>query len=315
VPAVQQIRIDADIAGVRLDNFLLRQLKGVPKSHVYRLIRDGQVRVDKKRADAAQRLTEGQIVRIPPVRVAEKSAPALPFAAAARIEIPILYEDEALLAVDKPAGLAAHGGSGVSFGLIETLRAGRPDARFLELAHRLDRETSGILLIAKKRSALKRLHELFKTRATDKRYRMLVRGHFPEPRRVVKAPLFKYLTPEGERRVRIDPENGKPSVSIFTRLEARNDISLLEAKLETGRTHQLRVHLAHLGHPILGDDKYGDFARNKALAKQPNGLKRMALHAWRLTLPHPISGEPLALEAPWPEDLARFWATMSAGDD
>jgi 23S rRNA pseudouridine955/2504/2580 synthase len=306
VPAVQQIRIDAEAAGGRLDNFLLRHLKGVPKSHIYRLIRDGQVRVDKKRADAAQRLAEGQTVRIPPVRVAEQAAKP-PAAAAARIDIPILYEDDALIAVDKPAGLAAHGGSGLSFGLLETLRAQRPEARFLELAHRLDRETSGILLVAKKRSALRALHGIFKERKADKRYRMIVRGRFPDARRVVKAPLFKYLTPKGERRVRIDPENGKPSVSIFSRLEAHEAMSLLEAKLETGRTHQLRVHLAHLGYPILGDAKYGDFALNKALAKQPEGLKRMALHAHRLALPHPLGGEALVLEAPWPEDLARFW--------
>ncbi|AKJ68954.1 ribosomal large subunit pseudouridine synthase C [Pandoraea thiooxydans] len=302
-PQVKLIEVGDDASGQRIDNFLLRHCKGVPKSHVYRILRSGEVRVNKGRVDAAYRLVLGDVVRIPPVRIAQSEAPANVPAA----KFPVVFEDDYLLAIDKPAGVAVHGGSGVSFGVIEQLRQAYPQQRFLELVHRLDRETSGVLLIAKKRAALVGMHEQIRHNRMDKRYLACVIGAWQDSQRVVKAPLFKYLTPEGERRVRVQAD-GQPAHTIFRRLEVIDGYSLLEAELKTGRTHQIRVHLAHLGTPIAGDDKYGDFSANRALSRadaRPS-LKRMFLHARRLRLVHPILNTPLLLEAPLPQDCERF---------
>jgi len=312
--SVSQAIISEDEQGQRLDNFLLRICKGVPKSHVYRILRSGEVRVNSKRCDASYRLQLGDVLRIPPVRIAQKSEEVVA-GAEFKAELPILYEDEAMLVIDKPAGIAVHGGSGVSFGVIEALRRQRPQARFLELAHRLDRETSGILLVGKKRSALVALHDMFREggvgaggRGADKRYLVLVSGRWMDPVRNVRLPLLKYLLDSGERRVRV-ADDGKASHTVFRLLARWENFSLLEAELKTGRTHQIRVHLAHLGFPIAGDEKYGDFSLNKALPR--TGLKRMFLHAWRMRLPHPLGGEALALEAPLPESLQGFLRQLS----
>jgi len=309
--SVTLLEVGEEAAGQRIDNFLLRHLKGVPKSHVYRILRSGEVRVNKGRVAPERRLVAGDCVRVPPVRVAVPSEPAV---VPAR-EFATIYEDEALLVLDKPAGVAVHGGSGVDFGVIEQVRQARPQAKFLELAHRLDRETSGLLIICKKRAALTRLHDLFRDGGLDKRYLALVKGHWRDKLRNVKLPLHKYLTAEGERRVRVDPA-GKEAHSIM-RLKGRwttplGPFSLLEVQLRTGRTHQIRVHLAHLGFPIAGDEKYGDFALNRALQKA--GLRRMFLHSAALVLPHPVTGETLRLAAPLPAGLEAFLEKLGAGD-
>ncbi|MDR1425067.1 MAG: RluA family pseudouridine synthase [Azoarcus sp.] len=297
---VRRERIDETVAGQRIDNYLLRIAKGVPKSHIYRILRGGEVRVNGRRVRQTYRLVLGDEVRIPPLRTgeapAERPVPAGP-------PLPVAYEDEALLVLDKPAGLAVHGGSGVSFGVIERLRAQRPEARLLELAHRLDRETSGLLIVAKKRSALTTLHDMMRAGHVEKRYLALVAGQWLNPLQHVKAPLFKYLTAEGERRVRVAP-HGKPAHSIVRLLKRWRDFSLLEVELKTGRTHQIRVHLAHLGFPLAGDDKYGDFARNKTL--EGEGLRSMFLHAAKLAFSHPVSGARIELESPLPAGLQSF---------
>ncbi|MES2770627.1 MAG: RluA family pseudouridine synthase [Pseudomonadota bacterium] len=307
--SVTQRVVTEDEEGQRLDNFLLKICKGVPKSHVYRILRSGEVRVNRRRADAAYRLQIGDVLRLPPVRIAQGASQeneAVLLGAARGLALPVLYEDEALLVVDKPSGLAVHGGSGVSFGVIELLRRQRPQAKFLELAHRLDRETSGILLVAKKRSALVVLHDMFRRGAVgeaDKRYLVLVKGRWMDPLRHVRLPLFKYLLDSGERRVRV-AEQGKESHTVFRLLARWQGFSLLEAELKTGRTHQIRVHLAHLGYPIVGDEKYGDFALNKTLERE--GLKRMFLHAWKMVFAHPVSALPLSFEAVCPDALVSF---------
>ena len=300
--------VSEDEQGQRLDNFLLRICKGVPKSHIYRILRSGEVRVNTKRAEASYRLQIGDVLRLPPVRIAQKAVQATDAVGMQRADLPVIYEDEALLVLDKPAGIAVHGGSGVSFGVIEALRRQRPEARFLELAHRLDRETSGILLVGKKRSALTRLHDMFRESDADKRYLVLVKGRWMDPLRHVRLPLYKYENEAGERRVRVS-DDGKPSHTVFRLVARWQGASLLEAQLKTGRTHQIRVHLAHLGFPILGDDKYGDFPLNKALQKE--GLKRMFLHAWSMKFPHPISVEPLSFEAPLPVALQSYLVRLS----
>ena len=304
--AVTHIEISEDNAGQRLDNFLIRQCKGVPKSHLYRILRSGEVRVNSRRVDATYRLVVGDLVRLPPIRVAQRPVDEMESVAKSRVELPIIHEDEALIAIDKPEGIAVHGGSGVSFGVIEALRQQRPQAKFLELAHRLDRETSGVLLIGKKRSALTALHDMFREHGAgaDKRYLVVVKGRWMNATQHVRLPLYKYLTDSGERRVRVDPSQGKPSHTVFRLLARWSGMSLLEAQLKTGRTHQIRVHLAHLGFPILGDEKYGDFALNRQL--KGDGLKRMALHAWRIAFPHPLSGESLVCEAPLPPGLRDY---------
>jgi len=315
--AAARLPVGEESAGQRLDNFLLRCLKGVPKTHVYRIIRSGEVRVNRGRAAADTRLAMGDEVRVPPLRMAAPQAAA---PAPAR-EFPALFEDEHLLVIDKPAGVAVHGGSGLSFGVIEQLRRARPEARFLELAHRLDRETSGALVIAKKPGALKDVQRQLRERQVGKTYLALALGAWPGNLKTIDAPLARYLLPgngpgagEGERRVRIahaDDPAGRRAVTLVKVLARLPEATLLAVTIKTGRTHQIRVHLAAQGHPIAGDDKYGDFARNKALQKQ--GLKRMALHAWRLRLTHPARGEPLELTAPLPPDLQAFCGGWDGG--
>ncbi|MFY9721520.1 MAG: RluA family pseudouridine synthase [Azonexus sp.] len=297
--------------GQRLDNFLIRRCKGVPKSHIYRILRSGEVRVNSRRVDATYRLCTGDRLRIPPIRIAERPQNEVDEVAKQRVDLPIIHEDEAMLVIDKPEGIAVHGGSGVSFGVIEALRRQRPEARFLELAHRLDRETSGILLIGKKRLALTALHDMFREHGAgaDKRYLVLVKGRWMNTTQHVKLPLHKYLTDGGERRVSVDAE-GKAAHTVFRLLARWPEMSLLEAQLKTGRTHQIRVHLAHLGFPILGDEKYGDFVLNRELKR--TGLKRMALHAWRMALRHPLTGVPLECIAPLPEGIAAYIAAVDA---
>ncbi len=298
--------VDEDCAGQRLDNFLIRQLKGVPKTHVYRIIRSGEVRINKGRAGADTRLEMGDIVRLPPVRISDSVQDKLDKPAPAR-EFPVLYEDDHVLAIDKPPGVAVHGGSGVSFGVIEQLRQARPGAKFLELVHRLDRDTSGILLLAKKRSALTRLQDQFRERETGKTYMALVSGAWPANKKVIDVPLHKYLLADGERRVKVvgkDDPDGMRSITLVKVAQKLDGFSLLEVTIKTGRTHQIRVHLASQGHPIAGDDKYGDFELNKLLPKR--GLKRMFLHAWRLQFDHPASGERIELLSPMPPELKKF---------
>ncbi|HLX21746.1 MAG TPA: RluA family pseudouridine synthase [Usitatibacter sp.] len=306
-PAVRHVEVTEDEAGQRIDNFLIARLKGVPKSRIYRIVRSGEVRVNSGRVDASYKIVAGDRIRIPPVRVAERDEAG----AAPHFRMPILFEDDWILAIDKPAGLAVHGGSGVAHGVIESLRSMRPDAKFLELVHRLDRETSGVLLLAKKRSALTVLHEMLREHDVDKRYLVAVAGRFRNERQRVRLALAKRTTREGERRVSVS-EDGQEAETIFHRLARSAEASLLEAELLTGRTHQIRVHLAHLKHPVLGDDKYGDFELNRALRKQ--GLKRMFLHASRLALRHPQTGEKLELAAPLPGDLARFADRIRAAE-
>lgn len=309
---VRFLTVDEESAGQRLDNFLFRHLKGVPKTHVYRIIRSGEVRINKGRAQAETRIEVGDVLRLPPVRISPRAEEGATPPAPAR-EFPVLLEDEAVLAIDKPAGTAVHGGSGVSFGVIEQLRTARPCAKFLELVHRLDRETSGILLVAKKRSALLALQDQFRERETGKTYLALVEGRWPANRKVLDAPLAKYLLPDGERRVRVvakdhaDAMHAVTLVRVLASFALPGDAapaSLLAVTIKTGRTHQIRVHLASAGHAIAGDDKYGDFERNRQLQKR--GLKRMFLHAWRLQFNHPAGGQRIALQADLPPELLAF---------
>ena len=317
-PSAQHLRIDETSAGQRLDNFLVKALKGAPKTLVYRIIRSGEVRVNKGRATADTRLAEGDDVRVPPLRLA---APAAAAEAVPAREFPVLFEDEHLMAIDKPAGVAVHGGSGVSFGVIEQLRRARPQARMLELVHRLDKETSGILLIAKKRSALTALQDQFREhqgpKLIDKTYAALVVGAWPARHKVIDQPLHKYLDAAGERRVRVverDAEEGRRSITLVQVARAFAGYTLLDVTIRTGRTHQIRVHLQHAGHPILGDEKYGDFALNKrwARAEEPPGLRfdRMFLHARRLAFNHPASGARITLEAPLPAACATLLSRL-----
>ncbi|MGH8706995.1 MAG: RluA family pseudouridine synthase [Burkholderiales bacterium] len=283
----------------RIDNFLLRRLKGVPKSHVYRVLRSGEVRVNSGRVKPDHRLRLGDKVRVPPVRIAAPAAKATP----RPLALPVVYEDDALLVVDKPPGIAVHGGSGVSYGVIESLRAERPKAKLLELAHRLDRDTSGLLIIAKKRTALVELHRMLREGEAEKVYLALVKGAWSGGARELRERLHKYVTAGGERRVAVHG-SGQAAVTVAKPIVSSATCSLLELRLLTGRTHQIRVHLAHAGHPVLGDDKYGDFELNRALARQ--GVKRLQLHARRLAFAHPLTGAPLRLEAPVPRDMQRY---------
>ena len=301
------MEIDESGVGQRIDNFLFRHLKGVPKSHIYRILR-GEVRVNKKRIDQTCRLQLGDLLRIPPIHLAEKTV--IDETHIPAVEFPIIYEDDALVVLNKPSGVAVHGGSGVSFGVIEQMRRARPQAKFLELVHRLDRETSGVLLLAKKRSALTAMHEIMREGNSDKRYFALVLGQWKNVKQHVKLPLHKFDTPQGEKRVMVR-EDGQASHTIFALQKSWAEFSLLEAQLKTGRTHQIRVHLSHLDFPIAGDDKYGDFAHNKVLMKQ--GLKRMFLHAHSIAFAHPLTGEPMRLLAPLPKELESFIAKLDAG--
>ena len=312
--SVSLITVAEHEAGQRLDNYLIKILKGVPKSHIHRIIRAGEVRLNKKRCKPDSRIQTGDLLRIPPVRTAEKQrssenrAQAVP----AR-EFTIIYEDDALLVIDKPAGIAVHGGSGVSFGVIEQIRRARPEARYLELVHRLDKDTSGLLMIAKKRSALVKLHEAIRNDHPKKIYLALGVGKLPNDSFHVKLPLFKYTGAQGEKMVRVS-EDGQSAHTIFRVLNRFSDgllhqvglshLTLVQATLKTGRTHQIRVHLQSQQCPIAGDERYGDYQANKRLQKL--GLKRMFLHAAELHLDHPLTGEKLILKAPLPQDLAQF---------
>ncbi len=297
------VEVTEENEGQRVDNFLFRLCKGVPKSHVYKAIRDGQVRVNKGRIQAEQRLAIGDVVRVPPFRLPAADAPrAVPPA-----EFPVVYEDEGMLVVDKPAGIAVHGGSGVAFGVIERLRAARPKAPMLELAHRLDRDTSGLLMIAKKRSTLLGLHRMLREGLGNKRYFALVQGDWVNDRQHIKLPLLKWTTASGERRVRVDRE-GQAAHTIVTLKQRFGRYSLVEAELRTGRTHQIRVHLASSGFPIVGDDKYGDDETRAAFARQ--GFNRMFLHAHQLVMPHPLTGETLDLRAPLPQACLQILKTL-----
>ena len=313
--AAANVTVDEASEGQRIDNFLTKTLKGVPKSHIYRILRSGQVRVNKGRIDASYKLMIGDIVRVPPIRVATHEKEVLNAPATSVLESTIIFEDEALLAIDKPAGFAVHGGSGVSRGVIEQLRMERPQAKFLELVHRLDRETSGVLMLAKKRAALVALHEMIRNNQTDKRYLMLVAGEWTDKKKRVVLDLQKYVLPNGERRVNVVTDKSKDkygeaqvSETNFYLKQAYVGFTLLEAQLVTGRTHQLRVQLAHLGFPIVGDDKYGDFANNKLLQKK--GLKRMFLHSAETNLKHPVSGDKLKLSAHLPPELTKFLTSL-----
>ncbi len=311
------MRVDEDADGQRLDNFLIKRLKGVPKTHVYRVIRSGEVRVNKGRASADTRLALGDEVRVPPVRVSGH-APGQPDArpAPAR-EFPVVMEDDWLLVINKPAGVAVHGGSGVSSGVIEQLRQARPQARFLELVHRLDKETSGLLLIAKKRQALVALQEQFRQRETGKTYAALVSGAWPRNKKVIDVALHKYLDAAGERRVRVvddDHEEGRRSITLVQVRQCFAGYSLLDVTIKTGRTHQIRVHLASQGQPIVGDEKYGDFALNKSLARGEavpgQRFERMFLHAARLRFEHPENGGVIELLAPLPAECDALIAAL-----
>ena len=296
-PRAQTVEIGEENAAQRIDNFLLRTLRGVPKSHVYRVLRSGQVRVNSGRVGPDYRLRIGDRVRVPPVRVSTTVKTAKP------AEFPIVHEDASLLVVDKPAGVAVHGGSGVSYGVIESLRAGRPQTKFLELAHRLDRDTSGLLIVCKKRTALVELHRQLREGEVEKIYAAIVKGVPDHDAFEISEPLHKYVTGSGERRVSVR-EGGKSALTRVKVAQKGGEFSLLEIRLLTGRTHQIRVHLAHAGHPVLGDDKYGDFDLNRALAKQ--GVKRLFLHAWKLAFGHPLEKKRLRLESPLPDDIRRF---------
>ena len=304
-PAVRRVTVDEGSAGQRLDNFLLRELKGVPKTHVYRVIRAGEVRVNKGRAHADTRLEMGDEVRIPPVRLPER--PAQPEAPAR--EFPVVFEDEHLLVIDKPAGVAVHGGSGVSYGVIEALRRARPTAKFLELVHRLDKETSGLLMIAKKRSALVSLQDQLRERETGKTYAALVWGDWPARLKVIDVPLVKFVGSDGERWVRPGKEGeeeAKRSISLVKVVQRVHGFSLLDVTIKTGRTHQIRVHLQQAGHPIVGDPKYGDFEKNRELARGPSRFDRMFLHARSLRFTHPATGAEMSCEAPLPPECAKL---------
>jgi len=292
------LEVGEEGAAQRIDNYLLRRLKGVPKSHVYRVLRSGEVRVNSARVRPDYRLRPGDRVRVPPVRLALGPARAAPPAQAGRL--PVVYEDAALLVVDKPAGLAVHGGSGVSFGAIESLRAARPQAKVLELAHRLDRDTSGLLVIAKKRAALVELHRMLREGEVKKIYLAIVKGCWQGGAREIREPLHKFVSAGGERRVAVRAHG----VSATTRVAPRKvgaELSLLQLQLLTGRTHQIRVHLAHAGFPVLGDDKYGDFAFNREMGRRYP--RRLCLHAHRLEFAHPASGARLRLASPLPPEL------------
>lgn len=295
--AVKMLTINEDEAGQRIDNYLLGKLKGVPKSLIYRILRKGEVRVNKGRIKPEYKLQQGDTVRIPPLRISEKEAPQIShkLTKVAQLEQHIIFEDDCLLVINKPSGIAVHGGSGLSFGVIEALRVLRPEAHFLELVHRLDRDTSGILLIAKKRSALRNLHEQLRVKTVQKDYLALVRGQWQSHCKIVQAPLLKNELSSGERIVRVS-EQGKPSETRFSVEERYAIATLIKASPVTGRTHQIRVHTQYAGHPIALDDKYGDNQFDQQMREL--GLNRLFLHASAIRFEHPKSGEPLFLSAP-----------------
>ncbi len=302
--------VTSEEAGARIDNYLIRVLKGVPKSMIYRIIRKGEVRVNKGRTKPEYKIQGGDIVRIPPVRMSTAPVvlPSTNLRKVAILEDSVLYENDSLIVINKPAHLAVHGGSGVAYGVIEAMRSLRPDAKYLELAHRLDKETSGCLIIAKKRSALRYLHEEFREKELHKEYLALVPGHFNKRGATVKAPLVKNILASGERIVKVDEVNGKPSITEFKVREYYENATLLECYPKTGRTHQIRVHLAFKGFPILGDEKYGRRETDNAFKEY--GLDRMFLHAARITFREPVSEKEITVEAPLPKELENLLANL-----
>lgn len=303
--SVSFVDIDEDLCGQRIDNWLKRQLKGVPTSLIYRILRKGEVRVNKKRIKPEYKLQIGDTVRIPPVKISENKNPLQQPGQRILdlVEQSILFEDDALIIVNKPSGLAVHGGSGLNFGLIEAMRKIRPDCRQLELVHRLDRDTSGCLMIAKKRSVLKSLHEQLRLKKVDKRYWALVSGHWPDKLRAVEKPLHKNQLASGERVVRVDAKLGKASMTRFKVLKRFDKATLVEAFPVTGRTHQIRVHTAASGFPIACDDKYGDKVFDVTV--KPAGVNRLFLHAHSLSFFHPKTETTMRFEAPLEGKLAR----------
>jgi 23S rRNA pseudouridine955/2504/2580 synthase len=306
-PAAKLVTVDADQHGQRIDNFLARILKGVPKSHIYRVLRKGEVRVNKGRVKPEYRVQAGDQVRVPPVRVAERDTARVPDDLCQRLEAAILYEDGDVLVLDKPSGLAVHAGSGLRFGVIEALRQSRPQLSFLELVHRLDRETSGCLLLAKNRPALNALHDQLREGRMEKRYLALVSGHWQGGKRSVSAPLRKNTVRGGERMVAVD-DSGKEARTHFTLVQNLGDAALVEALIDTGRTHQIRVHAAHIGHPLAGDDKYGDEDFNRRM--RAHGLKRLFLHAQALAFQRPGGQGEIHVSAPLGEDLKQVLESL-----
>lgn len=309
---VNFLSVDVSCEGQRLDNFLMSIAKGVPKSHIYRVVRKGDVRVNKKRVSVDTRLNLNDIVRIPPLRVSENAKPSAPKLRVG--EVPILYEDEHLMVCDKPSGLAAHGGSGVSFGLIEKLRSTRPEAAFLELAHRLDRDTSGVIVVCKTRKALVRFQQMQREGGKIRKlYRLLVLGDWVNDRQHVKLPLKKFTLANGERRVRVDRDEGLFSHTIFTVLRRFGGETLLQAELKTGRTHQIRVHAASLGFPLVCDDKYGDYEVNAAIAKGSLGVpfKRLFLHAYSIAFTHPVTGQSIEVVSQLPSECENLLEVLA----
>jgi 23S rRNA pseudouridine955/2504/2580 synthase len=303
VSSANKISITEHAVGQRIDNFLLKQLKGVPKSRIYRSLRQGEVRVNGGRVKPDYHLELGDVVRIPPLRMSEQATLGKPSTTLMRLlEASILWEDEGLVIINKPSGIAVHGGSGINFGVIEIFRHLRPDARFLELVHRLDRDTSGCLMIAKKRSVLREIHVLLQQHQITKLYWALVQGRWHEDQHTVSASLLKNRLRSGERMVRVSKE-GKPAVTLFKALEYFKQATLIEARLQTGRTHQIRVHAAHLGHPLAGDEKYGDKLFNKSLREI--GCKRLFLHAYQLHFILPSKAKTITVTADLPKELQK----------
>ena len=309
-PAVSYYTVDTDQAGQRIDNFLVRELKGVPKSRIYRLLRRGEVRVNKGRVRPDYKLQGGDQIRVPPVRQDDpRSVPRPSSQLAAVLASRILYEDDGLLVINKPSGLAVHGGSGINAGLIESLRQLRPDEHFLELVHRLDRETSGCVMVARKRSRLRMLHTMLREGHIDKTYLALVAGRWPRRRDMVNLPLLKNQLQSGERMVRVS-EEGKPSRTRFRVIECFSGATLVEATPVTGRTHQIRVHAQAAGCPLLGDDKYGDELANQRF--RPFGLRRLFLHAAALRIPSPDGAGTIRVEAPLDDELENVLSALRA---
>ncbi|MFN2360960.1 MAG: 23S rRNA pseudouridine(955/2504/2580) synthase RluC [Marinobacter sp.] len=313
---VRKVVVDEDNAGQRVDNYLMAQIRDVPRSIVYRIIRKGEVRVNKGRVKPDTRLNTGDEVRIPPVTRKEKPEQVIPGSRVQGVmQDAVIFENTEMLVVNKPSGIAVHGGSGLDFGLIEVLRAARPDAKFLELVHRLDRDTSGLVMVAKKRSALRYLQDELRHKRIRKRYHALVAGDWPQSVRRVNEPLLRFELGSGERRVRVDSA-GKESLTLFRSLSSYNGYSLVEASPVTGRTHQIRVHSAWAGHPIAGDDKYMDDVSLRAF--RAAGGQRLMLHARALDFTLPLTGEAVHLEAPYDEafgdTIARLQARRGASE-
>ncbi|MBI1196154.1 MAG: RluA family pseudouridine synthase [Gammaproteobacteria bacterium] len=307
---VSLLNVSGDYAGQRIDNYLSARLKGVPKSRIYRLLRTGEIRVNKGRAKPDRRLEAGDVIRLPPIRVAESEVRRPPASLLKRLEDAIVYEDDQLMVIDKPAGIAVHSGTGIDFGVIEGLQVCRPDVPGLSLVHRLDRETSGCLLLCKDRRLLPELNRVLASGAFDKRYLALVCGEWDGGRRSVRAPLALKRAGDQERRNEVNLDEGKSSETVFLPRERLNGFTLLEARLHSGRMHQIRAHAAHIGHPLAGDDKYGDRVRNRALKRF--GLKRLFLHAYHLSFAMPGSGKPIRVEIPLAEDLQSVLERMKA---